>query len=104
MEQQCQSSINFRPFVGSKYANSCYGVRGLVLGESHYSDESDVGNDYTQHVVETHAYCAGIPFFSKLTAVLRGDTSYPTDEERFETRRTSRFIITCSQLLVKARE
>lgn len=24
-------------------------------------------------------------FFSKLTAVLRGDTSYPTDEERFET-------------------
>lgn len=85
MEQQRQSSINFRPFVGSKYANSRYGVRVLVLGESHYADESDVGNDYTQHVVETHAYCAGIPFFSKLTAVLRGDTSYPTDEERFET-------------------
>ena len=85
MEQQRQGGINFRPFVGSKYAGSRYGVRVLVLGESHYADEHDVGHDYTQYVVKTHAYCAGIPFFSKLTAVLRGDTSYPTDEERFET-------------------
>ncbi|HDR2789149.1 MULTISPECIES: hypothetical protein [Enterobacter] len=85
MEQQRQKGINFRPFVGSKYTNSRYGIRGLVLGESHYADEGEAGKDFTQHVVTTHAYRAGAPFFSKLTAVLRGDTSYPTDSERVET-------------------
>lgn len=75
MDQQRQDGINFRPFVGSKYADSRYGVRVMVLGESHYADEHDVGHDYTQYVVKTHAYCTGISFFSKLTAVLRGDTS-----------------------------
>lgn len=37
MEQQRQSSINFRPFVGSKYAGSRYGIRVMVMGESHYA-------------------------------------------------------------------
>lgn len=57
----------------------------MILGESHYADEGEAGQDFTQHVVTTHAYRAGVPFFSKLTAVLRGDTSYPTDAERFDT-------------------
>ncbi len=32
MEQQRQKGINFRPFVGSKYTNSRYGIRVMVLG------------------------------------------------------------------------
>lgn len=57
----------------------------LVLGESHYAGEGEAGPNLAQDVVKKYAYCAGLPFFSKLTVVLRGDTSYPADEERFET-------------------
>lgn len=77
--------VKFLPFVGEHYHNSRYGVRVLVLGESHYGATEDSGPDFTQKVVQDCAYVPGEPFFSKLTNVLRGRIDWPTDEERHET-------------------
>ncbi|MCX9070647.1 hypothetical protein [Citrobacter portucalensis] len=79
------TGVNFMPFVGEKYHNSRYGVRVLVLGESHYGADEDCSPDFTQKVVEQCAYEPDTPFFSKLTNVLRGRTDWPTEEERRET-------------------
>ncbi|ELI8386426.1 hypothetical protein ACA503_001243 [Yersinia enterocolitica] len=76
--------INFPPFVGDKYYDSCYGIRVMVLGESHYGDGSDSVCNFTQYVVKEHALKAGQAFFSKLTNLLRGHIDYPTEEERIE--------------------
>lgn len=78
-------SVNFLPFVGEKYYTSRYGVRVLVLGESHYGSEEDNCADFTQRVIRDYAYVPGLAFFSKLTNVLRGQCDWPTDEERRET-------------------
>ena len=79
------NGVNFLPFVGEKYYNSRYGVRVLVLGESHYGSEEDNCADFTQRVIRDLAYRPGFAFFSKLTNVLRGRTDWPSDEERRET-------------------
>lgn len=79
------TGVNFLPFVGEKYHNSRYGVRLLVLGESHYGVDADSGPDFTQKVIRDCAYVSGFAFFSKLTNVLRGRTDWPTDEDRRET-------------------
>lgn len=78
------NTINFLPFVGDKYRDSRYGVRLLVLGESHYGAEEDDAPDFTQRVIRENAYTAGLQFFSKVTNVLRGRADWPTDEERRE--------------------
>lgn len=92
------AGVKFHPFVGEKYRNSHYGVRLLVLGESHYGDGDDTAANFTQNVIRDHAYCAGFPFFSKLTNVLRGCTDWPTDEERRETWQQ----ISCRSLLLES--
>lgn len=78
-------SVTFQPYVGDKYYDSHYGVRVMVLGESHYGDSLDSASNFTQNVVIECAMKAGFPFFSKLTNVLRGCPDYPTEEERKET-------------------
>lgn len=75
---------NFKPFIGENYYNSKYGVRVLVLGESHYGDIGDESEDYTQMVVKNHAYTPGLPFFSRVTKLLRLSQDHPTDAERYE--------------------
>lgn len=77
-------SVNFLPFIGEKYYNSHYGIRIMVIGESHYGDASDQKNDFTRHVVNEYAFKPGLAFFSKLTNLLRGSINYPTKEEREE--------------------
>ncbi|WP_227317056.1 hypothetical protein [Cedecea davisae] len=79
--------VKFHPYVGDKYYDSHYGVRVMVLGESHYGDRQDMAPDFTQYVVKEHALKPGLPFFSKLTNVLRGCTECPSEEERNETWR-----------------
>lgn len=76
--------VKFHPFVGEKYHNSRYGVRLLVLGESHYGTEEDYGIDLTQKIIRDYAYAPGFAFHSKVTNLLRGRTDWPTDEERRE--------------------
>ncbi|WP_017346110.1 hypothetical protein [Pantoea sp. A4] len=75
---------NFKPFVGKDYFQSKYGVRVLVLGESHYGDDGDESEDYTQMVVANHAYTPGLPFFSRVTKLLRLSKDTPSNEERYD--------------------
>lgn len=79
-------SVKFHPFVGEKYHDSRYGLRVLVLGESHYNPIGweEYSPDFTQRVVDDLAYVPGKLFFSKLTNILLGRRGYPTNEERRE--------------------
>lgn len=54
--------VKFHPYVGDKYYDSHYGVRVMVLGESHYGDRQDMAPDFTQYVVKEHALKPGLPF------------------------------------------
>ena len=76
--------VKFLPYIGENYANSRYGVRVLVLGESHYGTEDDYAPDFTQNVIRDEAFKPGFRFFSMITTMLRGDTSWATEEERRE--------------------
>ncbi|EPD5010959.1 hypothetical protein ACSAX5_004418, partial [Escherichia coli] len=61
----------FMPFIGSKYEDSIYGVRVLVLGLSHYGDDDDNYPEFTRDVVAENAYKSGNRFFTILSNVLR---------------------------------
>ncbi|BBQ90346.1 hypothetical protein [Raoultella ornithinolytica] len=74
----------FKPFIGENYYKSAYGVRVLILGESHYGDQEDEAEDFTQMVVKDNAYTPGSPFFSRVTKLLMLSEEYPTDTERYE--------------------
>ncbi|WP_082791863.1 hypothetical protein [Aeromonas enteropelogenes] len=78
------TQIFFKPYVGDQYHSSHYGVRVMILGESHYGDAEDVSPDYTQYVVNEHAFRAGSPFFTKITNLLRGKVGEVSIEERHE--------------------
>jgi len=78
------TKIRFEPYVGERYNNSGYGIRLLVVGESHYDDDSSAGSDFTSYVVEQNAFEAGTSFFTKLTKLLKGSDAALTDEDRVE--------------------
>ncbi|BEG46689.1 hypothetical protein KXR38_005439 [Escherichia coli] len=72
----------FIPFVGSKYENSIYGLKLLVLGLSHYGDADDNYPDFTKDVIAENAYTTGNRFFTILTNVLRLSRESITDDQR----------------------
>lgn len=41
MQTATNSSVKFQPWVGDHYHSSRYGVRVMVLGESHYGEPED---------------------------------------------------------------
>ncbi|HGW0964709.1 TPA: hypothetical protein ACNPTZ_005348 [Escherichia coli] len=73
--------MKFQPWVGDHYHSSRYGVRVMVLGESHYGEPEDYAPDFTQHVINEHAFQPGLRFFTIATNLLRGTTDEPTAEE-----------------------
>lgn len=78
--------IVFEPWVGSKYLKNQFGVKILILGESHYGDKTDEYPDFTKDVVKLWAQKNKIAFFTKITkSVLNYDTTnYLSDAERIE--------------------
>lgn len=46
MGPQRQKGINFRPFVGSKYTNSRYGIRVMVLGRRLWEEVPNLPPEY----------------------------------------------------------
>ena len=84
MQTATNSSVKFQPWVGDHYHSSRYGVRVMVLGESHYGEPEDYAPDFTQHVINEHAFQPGLRFFTIVTNLLRGTTDEPTAEERRE--------------------
>lgn len=59
--------INFRPFIGENYNNSLFGFRVLFLGESHYGDKEDNHPNFTNEVVNLHAYSNNRDFFDQIS-------------------------------------
>ena len=75
----------FHPWIGSHYGReSRFGVRLLVLGESHYGQpgEDDEPRTFTQDVVRDYSGPHRHPYFTTIAKVLRGDTDWIDDEER----------------------
>jgi hypothetical protein len=67
------SNIVFEPWIGSRYKhNNRFGVRILVLGESHYGEETETRPTATTDVVRRYAQRERYPFFTKVSKVLLG--------------------------------
>lgn len=77
--------IIFQPWIGSRYyADNRFGQRVLVLGESHYGDDSEISSDFTSRVVQDLAKNQRSSFFTKVSKVLLGLNSdhWLDDKER----------------------
>lgn len=74
--------VNFRPWVGRNHQSSRWGLRVLVLGESHYKWEGkDPGRDETTRIVREHWMAGERRRFSTNTvAAFLGHRSVLTDE------------------------
>jgi hypothetical protein len=50
----CMESVVFCPWVGENYRKpqNCFGIRILILGESHYGNEDDKDAQFTSDVVQ----------------------------------------------------
>jgi len=64
--------VRFTPWIGSKYAaGNRFGLRVLVLGESHYGDPQADNTGITPFVVRNYGMpLGGGPFFAKTVKVL----------------------------------
>ena len=79
--------VVFDPWVGSKYESSnVFGVRVLLLGESHYGKPSELCTAFTADVVRKWAQSRPDPFFTKVSRVLLGldENARLSDEARAE--------------------
>ena len=80
-----QNSPTFHPWIGPHYGReSQFGVRLLVLGESHYGRPGEVPEPriFTQDVVRYYSGQHRHPYFTILAKILRGDRGWIDDEER----------------------
>jgi hypothetical protein len=65
--------VIFQPWIGNFYrTKNRFGVRVLVLGESHYGDEADTRPTVTTEVVRWLAQDERHAFFTKVSKVLLG--------------------------------
>ena len=78
--------VTFHPWVGANFGReSRFGVRLLVLGESHYDNDpeySDCG--FTQEVVRDWGQNHRQQFFTKIAKVLLGHREWINDDVRSE--------------------
>ena len=78
--------VTFHPWVGAHYGReSRFGVRLLLLGESHYDEDpecSDYG--FTRDVVRTWGQQQRHRFFTVIAKVLRGSEDWIDDATRSE--------------------
>ena len=84
---KAMTGIIFEPWIGSKYtADNRFDLRVLVLGESHYGEESESGATVTSEVVRQYAQDERHAFFTKVSKVLLGldEKTWIDDEARGE--------------------
>ena len=78
--------VTFHPWVGEQYGReSRFGVRLIVVGESHYDEDpefSDAG--FTQEVVRIWGQRKRARFFTVTAKVLRGSAGWIDDDARSE--------------------
>lgn len=79
------SGVVFEPWIGSKYFNSNrFGVRVLILGESHYAPDN-ASPTFTSQIVRDEAQDGRHSFFTKVSKVLLGlGNGWIDDETRSE--------------------
>ena len=78
--------VTFHPWVGKQYGReSRFGIRLLVLGESHYGvdDDNDVAS-FTERVVREWGQQKRARFFTIIAKVLRGSSDWIDDDARSE--------------------
>lgn len=79
--------VTFHPWIGEHYGReeSCFKVRLLVLGESHYDSNPEFADcDFTRQVVRKWGQKRRYSFFTKIANVLRGRAGWISDDERRE--------------------
>ena len=81
------AKIIFKPFVGSNYPNGgIFGKKILVLGESHYCDESEVYENLTYDVLQKYLHHevneGWMNTFKKFERALVGNTTTEDDSRR----------------------
>lgn len=84
---QTASHGKFEPWIGSRYlGNNRFGLRVLVLGESHYGETSKFHPGFTTEIVRWLAQDERHSFFTKTSKVLLGldKTSYLDSHTRGE--------------------
>lgn len=79
MEERGFDGVGFHPWIGERYrADSRFGIRVLVLGESHYGTEGTETSTVTEWVVQWYTQRARtgegerLRFFTVIANVLRG--------------------------------
>jgi hypothetical protein len=64
-------NTKFEPWVGSKYfEENQFGIRILVLGESHYGSDSVCYQTFTTEIVRQFAQKERLSFFTKVSKIL----------------------------------
>ena len=76
------SGVRFHPWVGKHYRSSMFGVRLLVLGESHYGNDGDDRPEFTQEVVRCCGQQRRSSFFTRIAQVLLGRTDILDNQSR----------------------
>ena len=91
LKDGCFEGVGFHPWIGERYcANDRFGVRVLVLGESHYGQEGNETSDETKGVVETFTQRARtgrgerLRFFTVVANILRGQRGWIDDSDLAE--------------------
>lgn len=76
--------VTFHPWVGKHYGlKSDFGIRLLVLGESHYHEDLKFSDsDFTQEVVRTWGQERRSRFFTVIAKVLLRTEGWISDDER----------------------
>ena len=77
--------MNFKPWVGQRYENrELFGLKILLLGESHYGEPGEENENFTTEVVRCWGQQRRHSFFT-ITAKFvlgKGTNEWPSDEER----------------------
>ena len=77
--------VTFHPWIGRLYGReSRFGVRLLVLGQSHYGQPDEVSEPrtFTREIVRCYSAQHRHRYFTIIAKVLRGDRGWIEDEER----------------------
>ena len=81
------NTVKFEPWVGSRYGKrSKFGFGILVLGESHWGDDPNVGPEFTAEIVRWLAQSEPNAFFTKISKLLLGldESTWLPPEKRAE--------------------
>ena len=75
--------VSFQPWVGNLYGRANrFGVRLLILGESHYGDAKSAHPELTRNVIRSWAQQKRDRFFTVIANTLISNRGWISDEER----------------------